>query len=285
MKRKVYDHGLPFSKGLDKALDEQIKRLFANKASLIIIDGGIGEGKTTLGVHIGKYCQEKIDPSKEFSLKNQLSMGGEHFQEKLRICYDLKLSVCVYDEAGDFNSRGVLTGFNRQLNRVFDTYRAFKILVILILPSFSVLDSSLFHKKIPRLLLHCQNRSYNYGRYRAYSLYRMFYIRDKMRKLIVKSSAYKFTTPNFIGQFLDLPKKEREALDKMSLEGKLDIISEGIIAAQGLRSYKDLAKALSRSEMWVRYKIKELKIDPVKTFKKKKYFDGEILSRLEVLRG
>ena len=45
-KRILYNYGLPFSKDLARNLDEQKERVKGRKASLIIIDGGIGEGKT-----------------------------------------------------------------------------------------------------------------------------------------------------------------------------------------------------------------------------------------------
>ena len=48
----LYKHGLPFSEKLKQNIDELIQRVKNNKASLIIIDGGVGEGKTLSLIHI-----------------------------------------------------------------------------------------------------------------------------------------------------------------------------------------------------------------------------------------
>ena len=51
----LYKHGLPFSEKLAENVKDLIARIDLNKASLIVIDGGVGEGKTTLAVHIADY--------------------------------------------------------------------------------------------------------------------------------------------------------------------------------------------------------------------------------------
>jgi len=74
-------------------------------------------------------------------------------------CVTNKRNVIVYDEAGDFNTRASLTYFNQNMNRVFETYRALGIIVILCLPSFADIDTSLMKKKIARMLIHCYART------------------------------------------------------------------------------------------------------------------------------
>lgn len=272
----LYNNGLPFTKGLDSNLDDIKDRVLnKNKAALVIIDGGVGEGKTTLSVHCAEYLSGQA-----IVFKDQLAMGGQDFTKKLRTCFINGYLVIIYDEAGDFNKRGSLTRFNAMLNRVFETYRAFKIIVILSLPLFSVLDNDLFDKQIPRLLIHCYGRGDNYGEYKAFSLYRMLFVREKMKKLTVKTAAYGMVEPNFRGHFKNLPSDRSKALDIYSTSGKLDVLELADIKFKGLLSYEDLSKKLYKSIIWVRKKISDLKIKHKKIYKKRRYFDNNVLDRL-----
>lgn len=272
----LYNNGLPFSSKLDENLDDLKERVLKNnKAALIIVDGAIGEGKTTLCVHIGDYLT-----GEEIVFNEQLAMGGQDFTKKLRVCFTKKYVVIVYDEAGDFNRRGSLTRFNAMLNRVFETYRAFKIIVILSLPLFSVLDNDLFDKQIPRLLIHCFDRNNEYGDYKAYSLYRMLFIREKMKKLTIKTAAYGMTEPNFRGHFKDLSPARRRKLDLFSTQGKFAMLELADIQFKGLLSYDDIARKLAKSVIWVKQKTSKLKIPHKKTYKRKRYFESSVIDRL-----
>ena len=293
MQRYFYDHGLPFSTKVAENIDSLILRIKKKKASMVVIDGGVGEGKTTFGVHIADYVQGKYirqakkelgwtNTQNDINFKNQYAIGGDQFQEKLQISYELKLAVAIYDEAGDFSTRGALTAFNKRLNRIFQTYRAFKILVIIILPNFNVLENNLFDLKIPRLLFNCHNRDDYQGNFRAYSLYRMHYLKDKMRKLVIKEFAYTQVTPNFRGHYLDLEPNRSKELDEISTKGKLEIVSENVLESKGLISKKTIASKLCRTERWVTAKLNKLKIKSQMTHKKRNYYDA---SALEFLRN
>jgi len=274
----VYSHGLPFSFDLSGDLEDQIKRINDNKASMILVDGGVGQGKTTLSVEIADFIE-----GKPIDLKNQLALGGTDFIKKLKLCFMNKNKVLIYDEAGDFSSRGALTQFNHMLNRVFETYRAFKIIIILVLPSFTDLDKSLFKKQIPRILIHCSERNNNYGNYSVYSLWHMWYILYKMKKLIVKNDAFRFTTPCKHGHFLNLPAKRSKELDFISTTNKKDILGHAEIQIDGLMSYADLSKRLGRSMIWVKKAVAELDLKAKKLYKSKKYFDDKTLDKLSEL--
>lgn len=270
-----YQHGLPFEEDLKKDLDTQKDRIESNKASMILIDGGVGQGKTTLAVHIADDIEgEPID------FDCQLALGGADFIKKLKICFTKNKRVIIYDEAGDFSSRGALSRFNHMLNRVFETYRAFKIIVILVLPSFATLDKSIFQKQIPRMLIHCTERGELYGNYSVYSLWHMFYILHKMKKLIVKSDAYRFTEPCKHGHFLDLPPERSKQLDIISTQNKKDILGSAEIQLDGLMNYNDLSKKLGRSVVWIKRIMNELKIKPKKIHKTMHYFDYESFDRI-----
>lgn len=275
----LYGHGKPFSETLDVSISDQIKRIERNKASLLIIDGGVGEGKTTLAVEVA----DDINRRKGFppiKYEEQLAMGGSDFTKKLRLCYTKKLPCIIYDEAGDFNKRGALTRFNAMLNRTFETFRAFKIIVILVLPSFRVLDNDLFDKNIPRLLLHCQGRSQKYGNFKGYGLYRMLYVKEKMKKLTVKTFAYNLVEANFRGHFLDLSPERSKALDKFTIKGKIKELKNTEVKIDGLLTYQEVAQRLALSVNRTRTLVNELSIKPSRVIDRKKYFDNGVVDQI-----
>ena len=279
VKEKIffYKHGLPFQKGLDVNLDALRGRIEMNKASLMIVGGPVGEGKTTLAVHCAEYYQ-----GRPIDFKKQIAYGGEQFQEKLQMCIDDKLTVLIYDEAGDFNSRGSLTSFNQQINRVFETFRTFRIFIILCLPNFAVLDSALFDKAIPRLLLYTHNRGETHGSYKGYSLSRMYYLKERMKKITVPPQAFGQVGANFYGHFLDLEPMRSKELDEISSLEKSEILNENILNNRGLVDYKKMALNLNMSVMWCKLKISKLKIKGNLMFKGKKYFDPGVIRTLRM---
>jgi len=277
MKRYLYDNGLPFSSKLGENLNDLQDRVSRNKASMILVDGVMGEGKTTLGIHILKYIQNS-----DYELKSQYGMGGLAFQEKLQICIDLRKKSCAYDEGGDFSKKRHMTNFNLLLNRIFETYRAFRIIIIIILPCFDVLDEDMFKKGIPRLLLHCYDRNNFYGNFMGFSLRRMYYIKDKFKKVKFKPDAYFSVEPNFYGHFLDLRPEEAAELDAMSIKGKKEIVTESILASRGLISIDGIALKLKKSRRSIQYAIQKTKVKPKQRYQKKNYYDGTALNRIEV---
>jgi hypothetical protein len=291
MKRFYYDTGLPFSLSLKIDLDDLKQRtLIENKASMLIIDGLIGLGKTTLASHCADYLNGgyeqvtkrkfKVIKEKLIDLQKQLALGGNDFAKKLRICHEEGFVVLIYDEAGDFNSRGALTKFNAMVNRVFEVFRAFKVIVILCLPSFTSLDKSLITKGVPRLLIHITDRNQDYGDYKVYSLWHIHYLLDKMKKLVVKTDSFRLTQPVKRGHFLDLPNERAKELDEISTKSKLETLEDVEIKIDGLFCYNDLAKRLGRSISWISKAMNKLHIPAKKVWKNRKYFDDNALEVL-----
>ena len=217
----------------------------------------------------------------------QIATGGKEFIKKMRQCHEKHFPYIIYSEAGDFNKRGALTKFNGLLNSIFETYRAFKIIVALDLPSFNSLDQSIMDKQIPRLLLDCHDRvvpggvhKLGWGNFRGYSLYRMYYIKENMRKQVVKPLAYTRTEPNFRGHFKDLPPDRRKQLDTISTKGKIDKLKHSEIELEGLLNYNQLAIRLMRSVSWVRIMVSNLEIKPTKELNQTKFFSEEAVSQL-----
>lgn len=277
VRKPLYSHGLPFSQKLAENIDDLKERIKIGKASLIIIDGGVGEGKTTLAVHIAEYFS-----GKEIIFSEQLALGGRDFRKKLNECYLKGHRVIIYDEAGDFASRGALTKLNAELNRTFETFRAYQIFVILCLPLFATGDKSLMIKQIIRCLIHVYDRTEKDGSFSAYSLNRMFYIKDKLKTEIVPASAFKFVVPNYYGHSLDLSPQRAAELDKYTTAGKLKINEHD---AGGLMARDELAIKLDRSLRWVEMKIKEYDIKTAKVYDGKKFYSQEAYRQLKELVG
>ena len=280
----VYEHGLPFSEILKINIDDGLERVKKNKATCIIIDGSIGEGKTTLAIEIADYINSTqnlpvVDLSNN---KNaiQVAMGGKQFSKKIKDCFLNNLPAIIYDEAGDYSKRGAMTQFNAFLNRIFDTYRALKIVVILVLPNMNVLDNTLFDNKIPRLILHLENRD-TYGNFKGYSLHRAYYLRSQMKKLEDKSFAYRIVDPNFYGQFLDLPRERQKALDKLTIESKIGILDTIELQIEGLIDRREIANRIAKSVAWVTVVLTKLNIKPSKYVKKVAYYDKGIVGILQ----
>lgn len=281
----VYDHGLPFRQLLAENIDDLMDRIRKKKASLLIVDGGVGEGKTTLGVHLADYVNIKYGTGKPVDFKGaQMAMGGAEFGEKLLQCHDQKLLVIVYDEAGDFDKKTTLSQFNRRLMRIFEMYRGFKILVILCLPRFYKLENELFDLGIPRMLVHCENRTENQGNFRVFDLEQMYYIKHHAMKIIVKPKCYDFGMSNFQGHFLDLPQERSRELDAVSVANKRRETKKTVYDVKGRLSVEQIAKHFGMSTKWVRLRLKEVEdLGDVVTFEKRKWYRKEIIEQIEGL--
>ena len=194
-----------------KGLRERIKK---NKASAIVIDGQMGEGKTTFAVRLLEEYQHR----KHINYERQYAVGGDDFIKKLELCVDNGERAIIYDEAGDFSKKNTLSKFNKSLDMVFQTFRTYKILVIIVLPFFQDLDRGIYDRGVIRVLFNCHSRTEERGFIRVYNLRRIFFLLDYMRRKQppVRQMAYFKATPNFRSSFTDLPKDRSDELDLIS---------------------------------------------------------------------
>lgn len=268
-----------FDEDLKINIDDQMQRVKEDYASAIIVDGGLGKGKTHLDVQIADYISISNDQG-NIDLDIQLARGNEEFFAKLDECIKLKKCVIVYDEAGDFSKRGTLTRINMLLNRVFEQYRQFRIIVVISLPLSDTLDNSLLHNEIPRMVLHVDRRFKKWIEGRAYSLKRFFQIKHTMAKLSQKSLAYNSYPCNFHFRIYRLPEERAEELDKFSLYGKKQEVKNAIIKSQHLVCYDDIMKKLHKSKVWVINKLKKGGFKHFKVFDRRKYFSDSCIDFL-----
>lgn len=251
-------------------LDILKARVINGKASLIVIDGsGLGEGKTTFAVHIADYIQ-----GAPIDLNVQLAMGGKDFQAKLNLCEEQKKHVIIYDEAGDFNKISSMSRASRNLHRSFDTFRAFKIIPILVLPTALVLDSHIFQNRVLRLLFHVYGRKKSFGRYKAYDIDRVVLMRKLSNKNKEKddfSRYYRLVQPNFYGLCYDLPKARSVELDKLGRKAKKEINVQATANISGLSTVEQIAAEMGKSKGTVYNATSALKLKGL-TIRRKKYF-------------
>jgi len=264
-----------------------MERVKLDFPSLIILDGGQGQGKTTLMTHIiNHYNKRRGLPRADLSKQHhpQIALGGKEFTKNFNVCKSEGLPVIGYDEAGDFSRRGSISRFNSMINRRFETFRSSNIIVILCLPNFNVLDMHLYDLQIPRILLHLRDRELtkNFGNYDGYSLYGMNWIRywfDKLNKAI-RYKCYDKVTPNFRGHFLDLAPEERKQLKALSDMGKDRESQKAEIKAEGLLSYIDLASKLGWSVSYTRQVIRKIRFKKTRTIGGVSYFHEDLVNRL-----
>lgn len=282
-----YAHGIPFRQLLADNIDDLMSRIADKKASLLVIDGGVGEGKTTLGVHLVDYVNIKYGDGTPIDFRGpQMAMGGRDFSEKILVCHDHKLVAILYDEAGDLDKKTTLSRFNRNLMRIFEMYRGFRVLVILCLPRFYKLENELLDLSIWRLTIHCEDRSAKQGNFRVYDIEQTYYIKYHATKIIVKPRCYDFGMSNFQGHFKDLPPDRSRDLDKVSIESKRKETKKTVYDVKGRVTITDMARHFGMSDRWVRARLKEIRavedIDKdVVTFERKKWYKKDILKLIE----
>ena len=144
-----------------------------DKDCIIAIDGTEGSGKTWLGLQWCKY----IDPSFDLS---RVVFTPEEFREAI---YKAKKGQAIaFDEAfTGFSSRAGLSGVNRTLISLMMQIRQKNLFIIIILPTFFLLDKyiSLFRT---RILVHVYENKSRRGFFRVYSKF-------KKRELIMDKKA------------------------------------------------------------------------------------------------
>jgi hypothetical protein len=281
----LYAHGLPFRQLHADNIDDLMLRIKRKKASLLVYDGGVGEGKTTMAVHTADYVNIKWGRGGPIDFRGpQLALGGKEFGEKILVCHDQKLLVIIYDEAGDLDKKTTMSAFNRRLMRIFEMYRGFAILVVVALPRFYKLENELLDLGVWRLTLHCEDRTDNQGNFRVFDIEQTYYIKEAAKKIIVKPRCYDSGAHNYQGHFLDLPKERSDELDRVSVESKRKETKRTVYDVKDRFTVPMIAKHFGMSPRWVLLRLKELDdVGDVKVFERKKWYQKDIIKQIESL--
>lgn len=188
------------NKEISYYLDNRLKANFDNKIipslmkkdkdCFLCIDGKEGAGKSSLALQLGKY----IDPTLNLS---RIVFDAESFRQAI---FKAKKGQCVlFDEAfTGLSSRAALSGINRTLVSLMMQMRQKNLFVIMVLPTFFMLDkyAALFRAKA---LIHVYENKGIRGYFRLYNskLKKILYLKGKKDY----SYSHKYVKTLFKGRF------------------------------------------------------------------------------------
>ena len=234
--------------GVEYSIQERVKRQLDKRVTIAInskdrdfvalIDGPEGSGKTTFGMQLACYVDEDFDLSR-------VCFTPEEFRDA--ILKAEKGQCVIFDEAfTGFSSRSVLSGINKMLVSLMQQMRQKNLFVIVILPSFFLLDWYVAEHR-SKILFHVYEKKDRRGFYLVFN-------KKQKKKLWLKGR--KFHTYNvkthfrgrFFGKFPLGPEKEKEYREK-----KLKALSE---ADRGIRDEKK--ETLAGKLLWVIHKEMKL---------------------------
>jgi len=290
MADNLYKNGFPWHRDFyTNCLEEQIKeRIEINMPSVILIDGGQGQGKTTLAVHTADYFNKKTGlPPLDLKINshNQIGMGGVDFVSKFNRAHRSNVPVLIYDEAGDYSRGSTLTWFNLQMSKLFQKIRSANMHIILCLPNFNILDNRLFDDECIRGAIHCHSRQITKtcGNFDVYDMEQISWIRHWYDRLprARRHSCYSMVSPLFQSHFKNLPKIRAKQLAILSNYGKDKERQSAEINMKGLISNKDIMRYFQRSYIWVQTMLHKYKLEPETKLGKVNYYSKSILDVLE----
>lgn len=271
---------------IKEALDDRINE---NLPVIWLIDGGQGNGKTTLAVHIADEVNKIHNlPPMDLELNNhpQLAMGGEEFMSYFDKAIVKKFPCIIYDEAGDFQKGGAMTSFNLQISKIFQKIRSGNMLILLCLPNFCIIDNRLFKDDAIRASFHCHSKQIykTYSKFKAYDLEATLWVQYWHNEKLPQPrqrDAYRICFPLFNGNFKDLNKDRSKKLDTLSKFGKAKERQRLYLSNKGYISIKGIAKELNRSRIWVRKKMSKFNIKPDDNMGIENYYNKRVIKRLE----
>ena len=204
-------------------MDKRLKGNFDNKVipslmkkdkdCFLCIDGKEGSGKSTLALQIGKY----VDPTLDLS---RVVFDAESFRQAI---YKAKKGQCViFDEAfTGLSSRAALSGVNKALVSLMMQMRQKNLFVIMVLPTFFMLDkyAALFRAKA---LIHVYENKGVRGYFRLYNskLKKILYLKGKKDY----SYSHKYVRTMFKGRFYGKFALGSDELEKKYRKKKMEAL-------------------------------------------------------------
>lgn len=143
---------------LDKNIIPSLQK--KDKDYVLVVDGGEGSGKSTLAIQIGKY----VDPTLDLS---RIVFDSDSFRKA--IFKAKKGQVVIYDEAvTGLSARASLSGINKMLVSLMMQMRQKNLFVIIIIPTFFLLDKYVALYRA-RCLVHVHESRGNRGYFKIYN--------------------------------------------------------------------------------------------------------------------
>lgn len=283
----LYTNQSPFDKIeiIDRNINKFLLMLRDRQPVVIIIDGGQSTGKTTLSIHImDRFNNKAGKPEVDLDEKDniQYAFGGDQLIKKLPQCQEQDMPIITYDESGDYNRKGALSRFNKTMDRAMDMIRIFQVAIIIVCHDFTKLPREIIDKKIAMMLIHCKQRKIGsiYADARVYDYQGMCWIQHNRKTEVVPEIAYNKVYPNFHFRFKDLSQERSNKLNTLSGKKKIELFKITEVKLQGLLNYKEIGYKTRMSEAWVKRQIRILKIKEESIYKKKKYFNPQIINML-----
>jgi hypothetical protein len=190
---------------LKKVIDEKIKPSLEQKDKdcFLVIDGKEGSGKSFLALQIGKYFDKSLT-------LDRVCFSAEEFKNAI---FKAKKGQCIiFDEAfTGLSSRSSLSSVNRALISLAMQMRQKNLFVIIVLPTFFLLDKyiALFRTKA---LIHVYESKGKRGYFRIYnySKKKNLYMLGQKTYSYVKSKVHTNFRGRFYGKFALGEQKEEE---------------------------------------------------------------------------
>lgn len=218
-----------------------------DKDYVLVVDGEEGAGKSTLAFQIGKY----VDPTLNL---NRVCFDAKSFKESI---YKAKKNQCIiYDEAfTGLSSRSSLSGVNRMLVSLMMQMRQKNLFVIIVLPTFFLLDKyvAIFRA---RTLIHVHESKGRRGYFKVYNrkLKRLLFLKGKQTYNYSTKIFTKFRG-RFYGKFAlgdeEVEKKYRKKKDEALKATEKDPINASSIK---YRNQRDVCLFLLRKQTKMTYK-------------------------------
>lgn len=286
----LYDNGTPFDKPeliYNNLIGGSIPYLKTKQPVFIPIIGGQSSGKTTLGIHLIDifnflYDRNLVDLTE---LKNpQYAQGNKEFLHKLPICGQQGYPAHEWDESGKYSRKNSLTNDNKTMDESLDVLRVHKVAVLMCRHDIHKIPREMVDHEILGCLIRCKMRQpdVEYVEAEVYDFIGTQYIIDYINKGMKPQQVYnKLVYPAFHFRFKDLSPNRSALLDKLCSNKKKDMWAMKDIKSQGLLSLEEITYSLPRSKEWIKKKIKELKIEVALNYKKKNYYNEDIIKKLE----